>query len=276
MVSKILNERGCPHAVITGASSGIGLECARQLYRQGYSLFLIARRSDRLERFCQECNAQRAGSASYAAVDLAIVGAPEFEHLCSTLRAMTIDLFISNAGVGSFGSFDELPLHHERRMIELNVVASTILLYTVVPGMKQERRGSIVIVSSVAGAQPLPYMSTYSATKAFNLTQGLALRQELRPFGIQVCTWCPGPVETEFAGISRMPGTVAGGKRDPVEAVVAEGLSRLRGGQALAIPCLRAKMLWYAARCVPRTLSTFLVGRMFSKVWDKASRHVRT
>jgi short-subunit dehydrogenase len=276
MVSKTLNEPGRPLAVITGASSGIGLECARQLHRQGYSLFLIARRSDRLEQFCQECDLQRSGSASYATVDLTKIETPDFEHLCATLRAMTIDLFISNAGVGSFGRFEELPLHHERQMIELNVVASTVLLHTVVPGMKQERRGSIVIVSSVAGAQPLPYMSTYSATKAFNLAQGLALRQELRPFGIQVCTWCPGPVETEFAGISRMPGTVAGGKRDSVEAVVSEGLSRLRRGQALAIPCLRAKMLWYAARCVPRTLSTFLVGRMFSKVWDKASRQVKT
>ncbi len=259
-------------AVVTGASSGIGAEFARQLHQDGLNVILVARRRENLQALEASLNAKRAESASFLEVDLCAPGTPEFKKLEVLLQESPVEVFVSNAGFGSFGEFDELPLAKELDMITLNVASSTRLLHAAVGGMKQRRRGQIAIVSSIAGTQPLPYMATYSATKAFNLTQAVALHSELKSYGISVLAVCPGPVATEFGGIARMPGTVAGGRRDSVEAVVAEALRALRRGAVTVVPCMRAKLLWFASSLLPRAVSASVIARMFRPVLAESKR----
>jgi len=254
------------NVVITGASSGIGAECAKQFHALGGNVVLVARREDRLKEICEVLNGVRCGSASYRIVNLANPNDSAFLALEDELRNSHVDVLINNAGFGSFGEFAALPLERELEMINLNVIATTRLSHAVLGNMKARGSGALVILSSIAGFQPIPSMSTYAATKAFSLSQGLALHFEYAPYGVKVLTVCPGPVETEFGGVARVPGMVTGGVRDTPDQVVTELIAALNRGKAWIIPCLRARLLSIGSRLLPRTLTTYLTGRMLRPV----------
>lgn len=247
-------------AFISGASGGIGLEFARQLHRLGVSVALCARREEPMQRAVAELNSLRTGSASYLVADLTrdegISKAVQF------IRAHRIDVLVNNAGRGSFGEFEELPLEEELNLVQLNIVATLRLAHAAIPQMKARGTGALVSVSSIAAFQPLPFMATYAATKAFNFSHSLALRRELAPFGVRVLTVCPGPTETEFFGVARVPGTVTGGRRDRVEDVVAQSIRALRANRPYVVTGLRSKMLALASRISPLEISTWAVRKM--------------
>lgn len=246
--------------LITGASAGIGREFAMQLHAAGAHVTLVARREELLQELANNLNKERANSATFITADLSKLD--DIKRVEAFIESNEVNIFIANAGRGSFGYFETIDRDAETVMISLNIVSQLRLTHAVIKQMKERRSGSIVIVSSIAGSQPLPYMSTYAATKAFNLFHSFGLRNELRSFGVKVLAVCPGPVETEFAGVARVPGTWTGGPRETVETVVKESLIALQKNKAFVVPGIKAKFMWLGSRLFPTYFTTWLTERM--------------
>ncbi len=194
---------GCT-ALITGASSGLGAEFARQLAPVARGLVLVARREDRLEALREELlEIQPQLQVEIYGADLAVE--EQRTRLAGWLeeRGIGIDFLINNAGLGDHGHFDSSDWGRVRSMIDVNIGALTHLTHLLLPSMLRSGRAAILNVSSVASFFPLPNMAVYSATKAYvtSLTEALAI--ELRPKGITVTALCPGPVPTEFFDVAR-------------------------------------------------------------------------
>lgn len=254
-------------ALITGASAGIGYEFSVQLHELGARVLLVARREDLLLALAEKLNLERKDSAEVIRCDLTVP--EEIQGLSARIKETEIDILINNAGRGSFGYFDELSLASEIGMVRLNVEAQMVLSHAISPQMKSRGSGVMVNVSSIAGLQPIPFMSTYSATKAFDLFHSLGLRNELRSFGIRVVAVCPGPVETEFGGVARVPGTATGMKRSTSHDVVRSSIQGIRKNKAIVVPGLRSKLISIAPRLVPLSLSSWLVG---ASLWNVLNR----
>jgi uncharacterized protein len=256
-------------AVVTGASSGLGELFARGFHQRGALVVLIARRAERLQRLAEELNSIRPNSARWVAVDfeLPIEQNQELQQLLTWMEQAAPSILVNNAGRGSFGYFEQLPLAQELAMVRLNIEAPLLLAHTALAGMKRQQRGVIISVSSIAGIQPTPFLSTYAATKAFNYSQGLSLAAEGAPRGVRVLTVCPGPVETEFNGVARVPGTASGGRRDDPSAVVASCFRALKRGDWIVAPGLRGYWLSWLVRLLPRVLVTRIVHRMLYRTY---------
>lgn len=250
------------HALITGASAGLGAEFARQLHKLGVSVTLVARRSVELQVVCNELNAVLPGSADCIAADLTETSG--MQKVLDHIRGRRVDVLINNAGRGSFGYFESLDIDDEIKEVTLNISATLRLAHAVIPQMKARRTGAIVSISSIAAFQPLPYMATYAGTKAFNLFHSMALRHELSEFGVRVITICPGPTETEFSGVARIPGTPTGMRRDRPEDVVAQSIRALRSNRAFIVTGIRSKIMSFGSRYVPKEISTWLTKKMLA------------
>ena len=245
-------------SIVTGASSGIGAEFARQLHQQGYNVVLIARRLSLLQELADELEAQRPLSTKVMAVDLTDPkGLQAIMELCDRID---VGCFVSNAGRGSFGHFAELDSETELNLIDLNIKTQTVLLPSVLQQMRKRGSGKVVIIASIAGFLPVPYMATYSATKSFNLTHGLALHQELKPYGVTVTSVCPGPVATQFGGVARVPGEATNLKRDDTKRVVEDALRALQRRAPWVIPG-RIGPLLGLARFLPWNISVPIIAR---------------
>ncbi|MGA7879393.1 MAG: SDR family oxidoreductase [Terrimicrobiaceae bacterium] len=199
---------GCT-ALITGASSGLGEEFARQLAPHAQSLVLVARRLDRLDALKKELE------SLYAPLKVHVYGADigREDQLVAMVnwlptQGIKVDFLINNAGIGDRGPFESSDWNRIRQMVDVNISALTHLIYLLLPSMTLGGRAAILNVSSVAGFIPLPNTAVYSATKAYvnSLTEALAI--ELRPRGISVTALCPGPIATEFHAVAQRPGDV--------------------------------------------------------------------
>lgn len=259
------------HALVSGASAGIGREFARQLHHAGAFVTIVARREDTLAAFAAELNSLRANSAEILAADLSTT--PGTAAVVQYIQAHRIDILVNNAGHGSFGPFEELDLPFEEHMIALNITATVRLAHAVIPQMKARGSGAIVAVSSVAGFQPLPYMATYSGTKVFNLFHALALRQELRKSGVRVLAVCPGPTDTEFFGVARVEGTMTAMRRDNVQTVVAQSLRALQHNKAFVVTGFRSRVMACASRWFPFEISTRLVERVLHSALVRSKKN---
>lgn len=259
MASKEQNWAG-QSAIITGASSGIGLEFARALHKRGCNVVLVARRESLLEDLAQECNSIRPDSAKVLVCDL--TKKTDLAGLVTLISSSEIDILVNNAGRGAFGLSETIPVDDETGIISLNVTAPVVLTNAILPQMKARKSGTIISVASIAGFQPLPYMATYSGSKAFNFYHALSLAYEMKRFGVRVCAVCPGPVDTEFAGVARMPGEPTGIMRDSAEAVVRESLKAVEKGKSWVVPCIRAKCAAVLCRALPITLTSIITERL--------------
>ncbi|MGP1458439.1 MAG: SDR family NAD(P)-dependent oxidoreductase [Treponema sp.] len=195
-------------AIVTGASSGIGHDIALLLhnYFELDELWLMARRLDRLTSLAERINEENA-AVKARAVEIDITGRKGVEHFASLLRAeqeengdFEISVLVNNAGVGTYGTFEETPVARELEMIELNCIALTGFCGEALKRMK--RGAQIINTASLAAFMPLGNFAAYAATKAYVLSFSVALSAELKPRGIRVCALCPGPVETEFANVA--------------------------------------------------------------------------
>jgi short-subunit dehydrogenase len=189
---------GLQVSLVTGASSGIGEALARRLAADRRHLVLIARRRDRLDALAAKLRSEHGVDAIPMAIDLTAPGA--VAELVADLgrRGMTVDWLINNAGFGTHGRFDTLPVEKELNEIQLNVATLVELTGRLVPAMVERGRGAVMNISSVGGFAPGPYMATYCATKAFVLNFSEALAAELKPTGVHVLCVCPGFTRTEF------------------------------------------------------------------------------
>ncbi|MFL5906370.1 MAG: SDR family NAD(P)-dependent oxidoreductase [Solirubrobacterales bacterium] len=183
-------------ALITGASSGIGEEFARQLAERGYDLVLVARRKQRLEEIAEDLPT----NATVIECDLA----NEADKLFGKVRRrqLEVDLLVNNAGFGLRGRFLELNAKREAEMVRLNCEAVVTLTHAFLPGMVDRGRGGVITVASTAGMQPLPYEVTYGASKAFAISFMEALWMETRGTGVNFLVVNPGPVKTEWQEVA--------------------------------------------------------------------------
>ena len=185
-------------AVVTGASSGIGADIARELADRGHGVTLVARREDRLIALAEEIESKRHVRTDVIASDLSDKAARE--RLVEEVRARgrKVAVLVNNAGFGSAGQFQDLDLDGELRMVRTNVEAVVHLCGEYVPAMVERGEGAVLNVASTAAFQPLPRQSTYSASKAFVLAFTESLSSDLKGTGVTATALCPGPVKTEF------------------------------------------------------------------------------
>ena len=190
--------------VITGASSGIGAAFARKLAARGRNVLLVARSEDNLITMCNELGRASGVRAHYIAMDLLQpdAAAQLFEE--TQRRGLLVEMLVNNAGFGSMSDFSELDLARELEMIDLNVKSLVDLTHRFLKPMRERKQGTIINVASTAGFQPVPYMATYAATKAFVLSFSQALWEENRQHGVHVMALCPGVTDTNFFAASKM------------------------------------------------------------------------
>ena len=198
------------YAVITGASSGIGMAFARQLAAEGYRLVLVARRENRLQALAEEL--KKSGTESMViTADLSEKEA--CYRLMQQLEPVPVGILINNAGFGDCGSFLETDAEKEMQMIDVNVKAMHLLMKLMLRRMEKQEGGYILNVASSAGLLPAgPYMATYYATKAYmaSLTRAVALELKQRGSRVYVGALCPGPVNTEFNEVANVEFALAG------------------------------------------------------------------
>jgi short-subunit dehydrogenase len=191
-------------SLITGASSGIGAAFARKLAARGRNVLLVARAEDKLITMCNELGRVSGARAHYLVADLLQPDAPRQLFAETQRRELVIDMLVNNAGFGSMGEFVDLDLARELEMIDLNVKSLVELTHRFLKPMRERKQGTIINVASTAGFQPVPYMTTYAATKAFILSFSEALWEENREHGVHVMALCPGVTETNFFASSKM------------------------------------------------------------------------
>lgn len=249
-------------AVITGASSGLGAEFARQLAPQAELLVLVARRADALEAVKTELAGTEARVLCCAA-DLSTDAGRD--AVCAFLSANSIKptLLINNAGIGDYGSFASSSAEKTRTQIELNITALTMLTHALLPLM--DRPGGILNVSSLASTLPMPDLAVYAASKAYVTSFSEALAIELAPQNITVSCTCPGPTPTNFSKTAkRADGTDTnrdgqGLLRIPPAQVVREALSALKHARACVFPGTGVAIAGRVFRLLPRRLMRLLL-----------------
>ncbi len=250
-------------ALVTGASSGIGLELARNLAAAGYHLMLAARGLDKLDTLAGELRARHGVQVQTIGVDLSAVDAADTIADQLTQQGVRPAVLVNNAGVGLFGRHAETALEDEQRMINLNVVTLTRLTKLLLPGLIAQR-GRILNLASTASFQPGPYMAVYYATKAYVLSYSEALAEELADTGVTVTALCPGPTRSGFQDKADMhDSALVKGKKLPTSKEVADfGLRALFAGRRVAVHGWMNAVMAQSVRFMPRRLATYLVAQM--------------
>ncbi len=250
-------------ALITGASSGIGEEMARQLAAMGCNLILVARRTERLDALAAQLAAVSVGVIT---LDLALRDAPQMLFDEVQRRGSQVDILINNAGFGYQKSTLEMSLEEQLGMVDVNDRALLALIRLFAEPMAGRGEGWILNVSSVSAWFPIPGMAAYAASKAFVQTLSRALHEELKPSGITVTTLSPGGTRTEFSAKAR-------GQMDPslekammpVEPVARAGLEGLARGKAVVVPGGMYRAMTWITRCLPDSVVVRLAGSVMGR-----------
>lgn len=250
-----MNTADCETVLITGASSGIGLELAKCFAADGSRLILVARNVPALEKLAEELRRENKIEVMVLPADLSLPETPMriFETLSG--QKISVDVLVNNAGFGAIGVFEQLPLERQIEMIRVNVTALTELAGLFLPDMVARRRGGILNVGSVAGFLPGPNMTVYYATKAFVQSFSEALAAELKGTGVKLTVLCPGPTPTNF-------GVVAGSKnirlvrvpKTSASKVARDGRNALRDGKTVCVSGIQNQFLVFLIRLLPRGL----------------------
>jgi short-subunit dehydrogenase len=249
-------------ALVTGASAGIGTALARELAEGGTNLVLTARRRDRLIGLAAELSAKHDVRALVCVADLAKPEGPRQVFTFTKEKNISVDLLVNNAGFGAYGEFPKAKIDRLIEMVQVNVSAVVHLTHLYLPDMMARRSGDILILSSVAAFQPVPYITTYAATKSFDLLFAEGLAEEMRPYGIRVCALCPGSTETEFFDVAGQRNH-AQHPKEAAEKVAHVGLAALAAGKSWVISGFMNWTLAETARLAPRRMVARIAGRMF-------------
>ncbi|PZR53099.1 oxidoreductase [Xylanimonas oleitrophica] len=229
-------------AVVTGASSGIGLEIARELIDKGFDVIVTAEDAG-LTAAAQEL------ALTGSRVDAVQADLTTREGLDSLVEAVhavgrPVDALVLNAGVANAGPFVETPLEGDLEVVALNVTAVVYLAKKLVPPMVERGEGAVLVTSSVAGTMPGPWYATYAASKAFELSFAEAVRHELKDTGVTVTALVPGPTDTEFFEDNDMEDLPVGQgpKDDPVKVAKEAVKGLLKGDDKVVVRSFKAKM----------------------------------
>ena len=244
-------------AVITGASSGLGREFARQLKEKGEAdrFLLIARRRDRLEALAEEL-----GNAEVLPLDLCQEEAIEAYTAYLEERKLEVFYLVNAAGFGKFGDYRHVGAEASAAMIDLNVKATVLITHATLPHMV--RGGHIIEIGSGSCFTPLPHFNVYAASKSFVLHYSKGLREEIKPLGVSVTCFCPGWVETEFLGVAKPEEGVRYPKNPKpllkAKKVVSYAISRARRGKMLAVTNWYTKLQHMLFKLLPDRILTWL------------------
>ncbi len=239
--------------LITGASSGIGLELARCFAADKSHLVLVSRNTEALQSLAEELRREHGIQTMVLTADLSRSETPARVFKELQQAGVTVDVLVNNAGFGAHGAFAGLPLRRQLEMVQVNVAALTELAGWFLPGMLERKRGGVLNVGSVAGFVPGPGMAVYFATKAYVLSFSEALAEELAGTGLTVTALCPGPTATNFGNVAR--GEKERQFKSPkmsAQEVARCGHRAFRKGRVLAIPGLQNHFLIFLTRITPR------------------------
>jgi len=250
-----------PIALITGASSGIGLELAKIFAREKHDLALVARSYEKLKAIADNLQQAYGVQVNYYIKDLSVSSTPEEIYEVLQCEGGNIDVLINNAGFGWRGEFAKMNVADALDMIQVNMTSLTHLTRLLLPGMIERRRGKIMNVASIAAFQPGPLMATYYASKAYVLNFSLALAEELRGTGVTVTAFCPGPTATEFGKRAGFTKEKILGDRFSMEAsiVALDGYRGLMKGKPLVVSGWRNWLGPQLVRFLPRMIPGKLI-----------------
>jgi uncharacterized protein len=253
-------------ALITGASSGIGLELAHLFARNGYRLVLLARNRSTLRQIADDLQARYSVTVRIAPKDLAHPATPTELYQELQEAGFLLDVLVNNAGFGLSGPFLSTDWAQEAEMMQVNIVAATHLTKLFLPQIRA-REGGILNVASTAAFQPGPFMSVYYASKAYLLSFSEALAEELEGTGVTVTCLCPGPVKTNFQQRAYLQGTAI--MDSPLMVDVREvarlGYEGLKRGQRIVIPGWKNRIGVELLRISPRATVTKIVRKLQEK-----------
>ena len=258
------------YTLITGASSGIGEAFARRLAAEKHNLVLVARSEDKLRTLCEELSGAFQVDCRHFAIDLLDFEADNRLFEETEKCGLEIDWLINNAGFGSSGDFAKLDIERELEIIDLNISALVALTHRYLQKMREAGRGTIINVSSAAGFQPIPFMATYAASKAFVSSFSEAIAEENRPFGIHVLALCPGSTKTNFFEASNIERPIQVKGQQTVEDVVETAMK--------AVSKNKTKVVSGWANYIGSIAGTLIPNSVSSRVMAKAlrSRHQKT
>lgn len=253
-------------ALVTGASGGIGAELARLFARDGWSLVLVARSRDGLERIGRELGEKHGTAYHVVPADLSDPAAPAAVHAAVQALGVQVEALVNNAGFGLAGPFVDVggggatELGRELEMLQVNVVALTHLTKLFLPGMVQRRRGYVMNVASTAAFQPGPLMAVYYASKAYVLSFSEALSLELEGTGVTVTTLAPGATRTEFQNVAKMENSrlFRAGHVMTATEVAEAGYNGMHAGKPLVVPGAVNRLMAAGTRLVPRRVAARL------------------
>ena len=253
-------------ALITGASSGIGLELAHLFAQDGYRLVLVARNRGALRLLGDDLQSRYGITVRIAPKDLAHPASPDELYHELQESGIMLDVLVNNAGFGAAGAFLKTNWNDESEMIQVNITALTHLTKLFLPQIRA-REGKLLNVASTAAFQPGPFMSIYYASKAYVLSFSEALAEEMIGTGVTVTCLCPGPVRTNFQKRAYLQGTAM--MNSPLTVDVREvarvGYEGMKQGKRIVIPGWRNRLLAEGVRLAPRNLLTRVVRRLQEK-----------
>lgn len=246
-------------ALITGASSGLGVEFAKQLAAKGLNLVLVARRRENMEAVAAELSLKHGIEVKVVPLDLAQEGF--MDTLGPALKDLDLGLVVNNAGINCEGHFYRGDLARNLNMLRLNVEAPFILGYELGKILLEKGRGGIIFTSSVSAFQATPFLSHYGATKAYTLSLAESMNYEFKPQGVDVIALCPGMTESEMTqGMKSSPVVM---KAAPVVKAALDNL----GKKPFVVPGLGNQLqVWLSQRVLSRQSARDLTGAVMRRV----------
>lgn len=250
-------------AVVTGASSGLGVDFARELAQRGCHTVLVARRADRLQALAEELHRDYQAESAVIPLDLTDPDAPQKLHREVGERGLRIDVLINNAGVGVHGDFLSSSWERDQAMLQLDIVALVYLTKLFIRDMIERGFGRILQVASLAAYQPVPSYAVYGAAKSFVLHFGEALNHELRGSGVTCTVLSPGVTHTEFQPTAGHEYTEYMRRVGMESAQVARiGIKAMLRQRSSVVAGWPNSLLAWSVRLVPRRMATALADRM--------------
>lgn len=268
-----MNSNAKETVLITGASSGIGYELAREFAKHGHDLVLVAPVEPELRDVASRLSSEYGVAVKPIAEDLRREAAADDLFAQLAASGMSVEILVNNAGLGRRGHFWEVPLEDDISMIRLNIEAGVRLTKRFLPSMMFNERGRILNTASIAGFEPGPMLAVYHATKAFMLSWSEALATELKDTGVTLTVLCPGPVDTDFFEKANMVDTHAfqDAKVMAPQEVAAAAYESLMAGERVVVPGLANKAMVFGRRLMPESAQAAKNEKLYGET-DPAER----